>query len=151
MQPWLKQAGAIPGSDIWHSSPSYRTINKGFKSDLMTRSKVTLGNTKTLALRSVRRFVASMSGDVIIPGDHRYGGARRVWNHAVDVHPAIIARCANSEDVVRAVEFARDHGLLPAIRSGGHSFAGHGVCEAGMVIDLCPMKHAEIDPLGKTI
>jgi len=92
-----------------------------------------------------------MSGDVIIHGDHRYGGARRVWNHAVDVHPAIIARCANSEDVVRAVEFAGDHELLTAIRSGGHSFAGHGVCEGGMVIDLCPMKHAEIDPLGKTI
>src|SRR6202158_1711460 len=115
------------------------------------RSKHTLGNTKTPDLRSVRKFIESMSGDVILPGDRGYGGARRVWDHAVDVHPAIIARCGNSEDIVRAIEVARDRGLLTAIRSGGHSFAGHGVCEGGMVIDLCSMKRAEIDPLGKTI
>jgi len=115
------------------------------------RPILTLGKTKTPDRSSIRKFVESMSGDVIIPGDHQYGGARRVWNHAVNVHPAIMARCANRDDVVRAVEFAQDRGLLTAIRSGGHSFAGHGVCEGGMVIDLCSMKRAEIDPLGKTI
>lgn len=92
-----------------------------------------------------------MSGEVILPGDRLYHSARRVWNRAVNLQPAIIARCANNVDVVRAVEFAREHELLTAIRSGGHSFAGHGACEGGMVIDLCPMKRAEIDPLGKTI
>ena len=110
------------------------------------RSKHTLGNTKTPDLRSVRKFIESMSGDVILPGDRRYGGARRVWNHAVDVYPAIIARCENSEDVVRAIEFAQERRLLTAIRSGGHSFAGHGVCEGGMVIDLCSMKLAVSGP-----
>jgi FAD/FMN-containing dehydrogenase len=111
----------------------------------------TLGKAKTPDRTSIGKFVESMSGGVIIPGDHQYGGARRVWNHAVNVHPAIMARCANRDNVVRAVEFAQDRGLLTAIRSGGHSFAGHGVCEGGMMIDLCSMKRAEIDPLAKTI
>ena len=88
---------------------------------------------------------------MIVPGDRPYHKARRVWNRAVNVHPAIIARCANTQDVVRAVEFARRYGLLTAIRSGGHSFAGHGVCEGGMVIDLSSMKRAGIDPLRKII
>jgi FAD/FMN-containing dehydrogenase len=108
-------------------------------------------NTEPVDLRSVRKLVGSMTGNVIIPGDHHYGRARRVWNHAVNCHPAIIARCANTEDVVRAVEFARDRGLPTAIRSGGHSFAGHGVCEGGMVIDLSSMKRAKLDPSRKAI
>jgi FAD binding domain len=106
---------------------------------------------KTLGSSSIAKFAAAMSGDVILPDHRLYHGARRVWNHAVNLHPAIIARCANSDDVRRAVEFAQDRGLLTAIRSGGHSFAGHGACQGGMVIDLCPMKRAEIDPLGRSI
>jgi FAD/FMN-containing dehydrogenase len=117
----------------------------------MTRRSSSTHDDNGIDRRSISKFVASMNGVVIIPGDHLYGGARRVWNHAVNLNPAVIARCANTEDVVRAVEFARERGLLTAIRSGGHSFAGHGVCEGGMVIDLCSMKRAAIDPLDKTI
>lgn len=113
------------------------------------RTKIT--DVKTPDLRSVRKFASSLTGDVIVPDDERYRNARRVWNHAVDVHPALIARCANTQDVVRAVDFARNHDLITAIRSGGHSFAGHGVCEGGLVIDLSSMKRAEIDPLCKLI
>lgn len=105
----------------------------------------------TLNSRSIGKFSASLSGEVIVVGDPRYGKARRVWNHAVDLHPALIAVCANTRDVVRAVNFARHHGLLTAVRSGGHSFAGHGVCEGGLVIDLSSMKRAEIDPSRKLI
>ena len=67
------------------------------------------------------------------------------------MRPAIIVRCANSEDVRLAVEFARDKGLLTAVRSGGHSFAGHGVCDDGLVIDLSLMKRAWIDPVHEKI
>jgi FAD/FMN-containing dehydrogenase len=117
----------------------------------MTKRSSSTHDDKGIDRRSISKFVGSMNGVVIIPGDHLYGGARRVWNHAVNLNPAVIARCANTEDVGRAVEFARERGLLTAIRSGGHSFAGHGVCEGGMVIDLCSMKRAAIDPLDKTI
>ncbi len=95
---------------------------------------------------AVRKFADRLKGELILPTDARYETARRVWNHAVDLHPAIIARCAETEDVVRAIEFARANDLLVAVRSGGHSFAGHGACEGGLVIDLSLMKRIEIDP-----
>jgi hypothetical protein len=94
---------------------------------------------------TIGKFAASLKGEVILPNDPRYEKARRVWNHAVDLHPAIIARCAGTDDVVRAIEFARQSDLLVAVRSGGHSFAGHGTCDGGLVIELSMMKRIEID------
>ncbi|MGH9646540.1 MAG: FAD-binding oxidoreductase [Bryobacteraceae bacterium] len=101
-----------------------------------------------LTTAAIRKFAESLKGEVVLPGDKRYGKARRVWNHAVNRRPAIIARCADEEDVVRSVEFARRNELPTAVRSGGHSFAGHGVCDDGMVIDLSPMKRAKVDPVS---
>src|SRR5208283_3836063 len=92
------------------------------------------------------RFSSAFTGEVILPDDPRYEKRRRVWNHAVDLHPAMIARCSANLDIVRAIDFARSNDLLVAVRSGGHSFAGHGTCEGGMVIDLSPMKRLEVDP-----
>jgi len=121
------------------------------KDSVSNRMKAADGAEQDIDFRSIRRFATSLCGEVIVPGERSYHQARRVWNRAVNVHPAIIARCANTQDVIRAVEFARRYGLLTAIRSGGHSFAGHGVCEGGMVIDLSSMKRARIDPLRKII
>jgi hypothetical protein len=109
------------------------------------------GAKTSIDLRSLRKFATSLCGEVIVPGDRHYHKARRVWNRAINVRPALIAHCANTQDVVRAVEFARHRGLLTAVRAGGHSFGGHGVCEDGMVIDLSFMKRAGIDPLRKVI
>ena len=64
----------------------------------------------------------------------------------IDQHPALIARCANTQDVVACVHFARAHDLLVAIRGGGHNVAGHATCEGGLVIDLSQMKRIAIDP-----
>jgi FAD/FMN-containing dehydrogenase len=93
-----------------------------------------------------KKFAASFEGRVILPDDKHYPRARRVWNHAVNAYPEIIAQCANLDDIVRAIEFSRRHDLATAVRSGGHSFAGHGVCDGGLVIDLSTMKRVEIDP-----
>ena len=98
-----------------------------------------------------RKFADDLKGEIILPDDRRYEAARRVWNHAVDRRPAIIARCAGSEDVVRAVEFAHSNNLLVAIRSGGHSFAGYGVCNGGMVIDTSLMNRVRVYPSGQEI
>ncbi len=95
---------------------------------------------------AIRNFADSLKGELILPGDKRYGKARRVHNHAFNLRPAIIVRSVNREDVIRSVEFARRSELLTAVRSGGHSYAGHGVCEGGMVLDLSLMKRAAIDP-----
>ena len=92
------------------------------------------------------RLQPALQGRLVLPEDRDYEQLRRVWNHAVDAYPALIVRCAGSGDVRRAVEFARTHDLRLAIRSGSHSFAGHGVCSGGMVIDLSLMKQASINP-----
>ncbi len=104
-----------------------------------------------LAPLSTRKFADSLKGELILPADKRYGQARRVHNRAFNLRPAIIVRCANREDVIRSVEFARLNNLLTAVRSGGHSYAGHGVCDGGIVIDLSSMKRAAIDPVAQLV
>jgi len=100
----------------------------------------------SLSPAALGKFAERSHGEIIVPSDTRYEKARRVWNHAVDLHPAIITRCAGADDVMRAIEFAHENELLIAVRSGGHSFAGHGTCDGGLVIDLSLMKRIEIDP-----
>ena len=93
---------------------------------------------------------AAMRGALLQAGQDGYDSARRVWNGAFDRHPALIARCAGTADVVHAVNFGRDHGMLIAVRGGGHSLSGQSVCEGGLMIDLSPMKSVHVDPLAKT-
>lgn len=81
-----------------------------------------------------------LRGEVITPHDPPYEQARRVWNGSIDRHPAVIARCADAEDVQCAVTFGREQDLLTAVRGGGHSFLGLSTCDDGLVIDLSPMK-----------
>ena len=77
-------------------------------------------------------------GALVRPGDSEYEEARQVWNAMIDKRPAVVARCSNADDVVAAIAFAREHGLDVAVRGGGHSAAGKGSCDDGIVIDLSP-------------
>ena len=104
-----------------------------------------------MSISGIATFAKSLTGEIVLPRDRSYAKLRRVSNHAVDKHPAIIVRCATPKDVQLAVEFARDRSLLTAVRSGGHSFAGHGVCDDGMVIDLSVMKRVIVDPVHESI
>ena len=89
---------------------------------------------------------ARFRGALLRPGEEGYEEARRVWNGAIDRRPALIARCAGADDVVEALRFARERELLVSVRGGGHSVAGHAVCDAGLMIDLSLMKSIEVDP-----
>jgi FAD/FMN-containing dehydrogenase len=89
---------------------------------------------------------AGLRGELIGPGQASYDNARRLWNPAFDRHPALIARCLGAADVQRAISFAAAHGLLTAVRGGGHSFSGQSSCDGGFVIDLSPMRAVEVDP-----
>jgi hypothetical protein len=89
-------------------------------------------------------------GELIRPGEPAYDEQRRIWNGSIDRSPALIARCSGVADVIAAVRFARKQGLLVALRSGGHSYPGLSVCDAGMVIDLGQMRGIRIDPEGRT-
>jgi FAD/FMN-containing dehydrogenase len=91
------------------------------------------------------------NGEVLLPGDDGYEGARKIWNAMIDKRPAIIARCSTTSDVVRAVHFARDNQLLLAIRGGGHNIAGSALCDGGIVIDLSQMKAAHVDAATRRV
>ena len=104
-----------------------------------------------MSISGAAMFAKSFTGEIVSPGDHGYLKLRRVNNRAVIAHPALIVRCADRKDVQLAIAFARDKGLLTAVRSGGHSFAGHGVCDGGLVVDLSPMKRVRIDPSHERI
>jgi FAD/FMN-containing dehydrogenase len=88
---------------------------------------------------------AELSGELLALDDPGYDDARTVFFKGVDRHPLAVARVADAEDVARVVSSARDGGLELAVRSGGHSWAGHGTSEGGIVIDLSGMKGLEID------
>lgn len=88
---------------------------------------------------------AALRERMILPGDERYDDARAIWNGSVDQRPTAIVRCVTETDVQAAIRSARMQGLPIAVRSGGHSMAGFGTCEGGMVIDLSPMREIEID------
>ncbi len=92
----------------------------------------------------------SLRGPVIGPDDEGYDAVRAIWNGAIDRRPACVARCTGVADVVAAVRFARERGLLVAVRSGGHGVGGHALCDGGLVIDLSPMKGIRVDPAART-
>ncbi len=75
----------------------------------------------------------SFRGELLLPASPGYDPARRIWNGAIDRHPACIARCTGVADVVAAVRFARDHDLEIAVRGGGHNVAGTAMCDDGVV------------------
>jgi hypothetical protein len=104
--------------------------------------------TNPMALGDLR---ACLLGEVILPDDDGYDRARRVWNGMIDTYPAMIIRCANRADVVRAIEFGHREPLPVAVRGGGHSVCGQSVCDGGIVTDLSQMKGIRVDPLTSTV
>ncbi len=93
---------------------------------------------------------AALAGDVILPADAAFEDCRKIFNAMHDKRPAVIARCASTADVVAAVAFARKHGLIVAVRSGGHSVAGLSICADGILIDLGGLKRIEVDAAART-
>lgn len=99
---------------------------------------------------SIDDLRASVSGQVIVPGEAEYDQARTTFYGGYDRHPAAIVRAANDQDVAHVVNLARESGLELAVRSGGHSVAGHCVTEGGIVLDLRDMRGLEIDQVNRT-
>ena len=99
---------------------------------------------------SVPQLRATLKGQVIAPQDAGYDEARTIFYGGFDRHPAAIVRVANPTDVSHVVALARESGLELAVRSGGHSLAGHGVSDGGIVLDLSDMKNLQIDVEGRT-
>jgi FAD/FMN-containing dehydrogenase len=103
--------------------------------------------TNAQASISIPQLRRELAGEVIAPDDPQYDGARRVFIPLYDDRrPAVIVRPADAREVGYIVTLARETGLELAVRSGGHSGAGHGVTDGGIVLDLSLMKSLEIDP-----
>ena len=96
--------------------------------------------------QTVASFQQRLRGRLIQPSDSDYDSARALYNGMIDKRPRLIARCVDVADVITAVNFARDEGLLLAIRGGGHNGPGLGSCDGGLVIDLSLMKGVRVDP-----
>ena len=92
-----------------------------------------------LSEATIGGFKTSVRGELIQRSDPRYEEARKLYNGMIDKRPLLIARCVDAADVITAVIFGRDQGLLIAIRGGGHNGPGLGSCNDGLVIDLSMM------------
>jgi FAD/FMN-containing dehydrogenase len=104
-----------------------------------------------VAAQSLDQLRNCFRGEIVQPADDNYNAARKVYNAMIDKRPRLIARCVDVADVIAAVKYGRDNGLLTAVRGGGHSIAGLGTCDDGLVIDLARMKGIRVDPEAKTV
>ena len=98
---------------------------------------------------AVATFTAEFEGIVLVAGDSGYDEARSLWNGDIQRRPAVIAVCTTPEQVAAALALGRAEGLEIAVRGGGHNFAGHGVCEGGLMIDLSAMNAVTVDAKAK--
>jgi FAD/FMN-containing dehydrogenase len=103
-----------------------------------------------VATTSIVPLLSDFKGRVFTPDDAEYDRARAVFYRSIDRRPAVIVRPADASAVSRVVSLARETGAELAVRSGGHSVAGHSVSEGGIVLDLAEMRALDIDAEGRT-
>jgi len=107
-------------------------------------------NGAALNAEPIRKLASHIVGHVIMPEASEYDAVRSIFNRAFDRRPAVIVRCAGPSDVAHTLEFALTKHLPLAVRAGGHSRLGFGMCDGGVVVDLSAMKRVEVDP-GKRV
>jgi FAD binding domain/Berberine and berberine like len=101
--------------------------------------------------QSIEQLRAAIRGQIIQPADPAYDSARKVYNGMIDKRPKLVLRALDVSDVMAAIGYGRENGLLTAIRGGGHNGAGLGTCDGGLVIDLSQMKGVRVDPAARTV
>ena len=98
-----------------------------------------------IAEETISQLAVELLGKLIEPQHAEYDASRRVHNGMIDKHPAAIAYCVDVADAISAVKYSSEHYLLVAVRGGGHSGAGLGLCDDGLVIDLAQMNGVHVD------
>lgn len=106
----------------------------------------TLGGGSTeLPSTELDTFAASLDGSVVLPDSDGYAAATHIWNGMITRRPALAVRAAGTPDVVRTVNFAREHGVELAIRGGGHNIAGLAMSDGGITLDLSTLRTVDVD------
>jgi FAD/FMN-containing dehydrogenase len=109
------------------------------------------GESKNFELAQVEEFKANFKGPLLTSVDEEYDEVRKIWNGMHDKKPAFIARCLGVADVIAAVNFARENGILISVRGGGHNVGGTASNDGGIMIDLSLMKGIRVDPENRTV
>jgi FAD/FMN-containing dehydrogenase len=99
---------------------------------------------------SIAALRKAIKGRVIMPGDEGYDEARQVFVGGIDRRPSVIIRPTDASEISHVVNLVRERGLPLAVRSGGHSSAGHSVIDGGIVLDLRDMRAMQIDAEQRT-
>lgn len=100
----------------------------------------------TLQRAALQELGESLRGNLLLPGHDAYERARRIRNPSIDRHPSVIVQCEGIADVRNAVNFARESGVLLAVKCGGHSHSGKSTCDNGMMIDLSTLRSVRVNP-----
>jgi FAD/FMN-containing dehydrogenase len=103
------------------------------------------GGVRTLTRDVLNDLRGALHGALLLPQDSDYDAARRVVSARFDKHPAFVVQVSGAADVALAVAFARENGLLLAVKGGGHNEFGVSTCESGMMLDLSPLRGVRID------
>mgnify|MGYP001817440141 CR=1 FL=1 len=137
--PWLsgcERKTAAPGAT---PAPDAKTADTSLRAVSLNGSEIELEKA------AIRELGEALQGEVVLSGHPQYDSVRALWNGMHDKRPALIARCASSEDASKAVTFARERDLLVAVRGGGHSWPGKSSCDDGLMIDLSPINAVRVD------
>ena len=102
------------------------------------------------ATSAADQLAEAFGGELVNREHDSFDALRAVYNGSITRSPAMIARCTGPADVIAAINYARAEGLAVAVRSGGHSVAGNGTCDDGVLLDLSPMKGVRVDPKART-
>jgi FAD/FMN-containing dehydrogenase len=116
----------------------------------MSTEETSMSVTQTSPTLSIPALVEAIRGRVITSDDADYDAARTVVAGGVDRRPAAIVRVADAADVAAVIAIARTTGLELAVRSGGHSGAGHSTTDGGIVIDVRDLDDLDIDVADRT-
>jgi FAD/FMN-containing dehydrogenase len=109
------------------------------------------GSNTDVPADAIEGLAASLRGDLVHPSSESYDETRAIWNAMIDRRPGLIVRCAGTADVVQAVRFAKQHGLLVSVRGAGHNIAGKALCDGALLIDLSGLRSVRVDPARKTV
>jgi FAD/FMN-containing dehydrogenase len=137
-------AYALPAPRLWALDQAASQAAGGLAAVRLDGSATTIEQAALAELR------AAMRGPVLLAGDAGYDQARRVLNESIVRFPALVVQPTGVADVQHAVAFARDHGLLLAVKCGGHSPGGKSTCDRGMQIDLSRFRGVRVDPASRT-